>query len=72
MYSIFKYVFLFTELNSRLFAIWAPYLEQVCKLADFFLRSYVRAIFRTDASTAQMEKGTFIKELIYLLNFRIG
>jgi hypothetical protein len=45
------------ELNSRLFAVWSPYLEQVCELADFFLRSYVSSTFRAEASTATMEKG---------------
>lgn len=45
------------ELASRLFTVWAPYLDQVCMLADFFLRSHVQGIFRADASTSAMENG---------------
>uniref|UniRef100_A0A914HKU6 Ectopic P granules protein 5 homolog n=1 Tax=Globodera rostochiensis TaxID=31243 RepID=A0A914HKU6_GLORO len=43
------------ELTGRLFTMWAPYLERVCALSDFFLRIYVNGIFRADASTATME-----------------
>ncbi|KAL3101091.1 hypothetical protein niasHS_001551 [Heterodera schachtii] len=43
------------EFTGRLFNIWAPYLERVCALADFFLRIFVNGIFRADASTSAME-----------------
>jgi Uri superfamily endonuclease len=54
------------EQNTRLFAIWAPYLESVCRLADFLLRVNVQQTFRPDAPTAAMEKGEFLNTLLIL------
>ena len=60
------------ELNNRLFSIWSPYLERVCLLVDFFLRSYVRSTFRADASTATMEKGNvYLITILYTYLFII-
>lgn len=44
------------ELNTSLFTVWSPYLEHICKLSEFFLRSYVRFSFRADAPAGIMEK----------------
>ncbi|CAK5034589.1 unnamed protein product [Meloidogyne enterolobii] len=44
------------ELTTSLFTVWSPYLEHICKLSEFFLRSYVRFSFRADAPAGIMEK----------------
>ena len=48
------------ELSTSLFTVWSPYLENICKLSDFFLRSYVLCSFRSDAPVGIMEKGILI------------
>lgn len=45
------------DLATRLFNVWAAYLDNVCRISEYFIRIIVNQSFRSDASTMAIEQG---------------
>lgn len=58
------------DLATRLYSVWANYLDYVCRIADYFIRVFVNQTFRSDHPTSHIENGifwtNFLRDLIKL------
>lgn len=56
------------DYGIRMYAVYAPYLEPLCRLLDFFLRLNVFNVFIPEKTTSLIEKGK-VQSLVFIYNF---
>lgn len=47
------------DLATRMFNVWSAYLDNVCRISDYFIRVIVSQHFRADAQTVTIELGDY-------------